>query len=80
MLYFAGHGEKGKDGQFYFLTSQASFGDFETTGLAWEKVAALLAQTKASVGCVLRTSFKYALLEIYPPKTVRGTHPTNFYY
>ncbi|MDM8562350.1 caspase family protein, partial [Candidatus Marithioploca araucensis] len=49
MLYFAGHGEKGKDGQFYFLTSQASFGDFETTGLAWEKVAALLAQTKAKV-------------------------------
>ena len=49
LLYFAGHGEKGKDGQFYFLTSQASFGDFETTGLAWEKVAALLAQTKAKV-------------------------------
>ena len=49
MLYFAGHGEKGKDGKFYFLTSQASFGDFETTGLAWAKVAALLAQTKAKV-------------------------------
>jgi uncharacterized caspase-like protein len=49
MLYFAGHGERGKDSQFYLLTSQASFGDFETTGLAWEKVAALLAQTKAKV-------------------------------
>jgi hypothetical protein len=49
MLYFAGHGDRGKDGKFYFLTPEASFEDFETTGLAWEKVAQILAQTKAKV-------------------------------
>ncbi len=49
MLYFAGHGERGKDGTFYFLTSTASFADFETSGLPWNMVAELLTQTKAKV-------------------------------
>lgn len=49
MLYFAGHGDKGSNDKFYFLTPQASFTNFETTGLAWEKVAALLARAKAKV-------------------------------
>jgi len=49
MLYFAGHGDRGNDGKFYFLTPAASFEDFETAGLAWENVAQILAQTKAKV-------------------------------
>jgi hypothetical protein len=49
MLYFAGHGDKGRNDKFYFLTPQAAFTDFETTALAWEKVATLLAQAKAKV-------------------------------
>jgi len=49
MLYFAGHGDKGSNDKFYFLTSQTSLEDFENTGLAWEKIATLLAQSKAKV-------------------------------
>jgi hypothetical protein len=49
MLYFAGHGDKGRNDKFYFLTPQAAFTDFETTALTWEKVATLLAQAKAKV-------------------------------
>ena len=43
------NGDRGKDGKFYFLSSETSFENFENTGLAWEKVAELLAKTKAKV-------------------------------
>ena len=49
MLYFSGHGGKGGDDKFYFLTPDASFDDLEQTGLRWEEVASLLAQAKAKV-------------------------------
>jgi uncharacterized caspase-like protein len=49
MLYFSGHGSKGTDGKFYFLTSQATFDDVETSGLLWEDVADILTDSKAKV-------------------------------
>lgn len=49
LLYFAGHGAKNQKGNFYFLTPEASFKDFETKALEWDKVSNLLSESKARV-------------------------------
>jgi hypothetical protein len=49
ILHFAGHGLRGSDGGFYFLTSGGDPRDLGSTALAWEKVAAVLSRSQARV-------------------------------
>jgi uncharacterized caspase-like protein len=49
MLSFAGHGTRGEDGKFYFLTSESTFASAGQNGLAWEEVSRILRESKAKV-------------------------------
>jgi len=49
LLYFAGHGIRGKNNKFYFVTSNSTFEDIEEKGLAWDKVSLMLKPIKAKV-------------------------------
>ncbi|MEQ1710412.1 MAG: caspase family protein [Hyphomicrobium sp.] len=49
MIFAAGHGSQGKDGRFYLMTRNATPGDIEITGLAWDEIGRALDGTKARV-------------------------------
>ncbi|WP_298379947.1 caspase family protein [Azospirillum sp.] len=46
IVFFAGHGARGGDGGYHFLTTQGRFDDVETSGLSWDSVARVLAPVK----------------------------------
>ncbi len=53
LVSFAGHGLKGEDGRFYFVTVDAEPGRLAATALPWEKVAEVLARSRGKVVVLL---------------------------
>ena len=50
---FAGHGLRGEDGHYYLTASGFDGADIKGTGLAWSRVAAVLANARARVLVIL---------------------------
>lgn len=53
VIFFAGHGLEGRDGRFYLGLSKTGITDLEGTALAWDDLAAILANGKGRVTVLL---------------------------
>lgn len=49
IFFFAGHGLRGKQGDFFMGTSQTLLNDLEATSLAWDELASVLAKAKGRI-------------------------------
>jgi WD40 repeat protein len=49
VIFMAGHGVRGRDGQFYFLTSNGSLSDPQQAGVSWTMLGQHLAKIKGRV-------------------------------
>ena len=47
VFFFAGHGVKGEDGRYYMATTQTDPNNISGTALSWDKLASVLAKSKA---------------------------------
>ena len=53
VIFFAGHGLRGRDGRFYFGTSGTDASDIEGTALAFSEIAEIIEQSEARVTVLL---------------------------